>query len=417
MKKVLIITEFFPPTPIVGGLRMAMFSKYLPEHDWEPYILTSKTDEEDKKKFLDIEELPPENNQLRVKYALKEKEQYQADLSIIDRIKGIYAPELTNPPGAYRLFKRNADAFIGKISPDIILASAPTLFPIRVAKAMAEKYKIPWIADFRDIIEEARGEKDGLKETIRFIRTKNSRNRMIQKANRIITISKYLQEILQKQVRRKVDIIHNGYDDSVFYPRKKFRANSKLTITYAGRLMSEFFRNPTILFAAIKELTENGTIPKDQIEVNFYGTEKEKLETYITQFKLHGIVNLKERILYSKVPELLSKSDVLLVLTNHNRKGVLTTKLFEYMGVEKFVLCVPSGSDEMDEVIRKANVGKTVRNVDEAKECLANLFNEWKQKGEIAISPNSDYIKGFGRKALTGKLANILDSVIAKTRS
>ena len=40
MKKVLIITYNFPPSPAIGSVRLGGLAKYLPEFGWEPIFLT-----------------------------------------------------------------------------------------------------------------------------------------------------------------------------------------------------------------------------------------------------------------------------------------------------------------------------------------------------------------------------------------
>ncbi|MBC8484897.1 MAG: hypothetical protein H8D45_02525, partial [Bacteroidetes bacterium] len=43
MKKVLMITNAFPPYKYVGRHRIIQFAKYLPEYNWEPIIVTPTT--------------------------------------------------------------------------------------------------------------------------------------------------------------------------------------------------------------------------------------------------------------------------------------------------------------------------------------------------------------------------------------
>src|SRR5437667_1289200 len=40
MKKVLLVTYHYPPTPIVGAIRPSKFAQYLPEFGWETTVLT-----------------------------------------------------------------------------------------------------------------------------------------------------------------------------------------------------------------------------------------------------------------------------------------------------------------------------------------------------------------------------------------
>src|SRR5881628_513222 len=41
MRRVLLITYYFPPSAAVGALRPAKFAKYLPQLGWNPYVLTA----------------------------------------------------------------------------------------------------------------------------------------------------------------------------------------------------------------------------------------------------------------------------------------------------------------------------------------------------------------------------------------
>jgi len=42
MKKLLMISYYYPPLINVGGLRTLVFSKYLPGFGWKPYVLLVK---------------------------------------------------------------------------------------------------------------------------------------------------------------------------------------------------------------------------------------------------------------------------------------------------------------------------------------------------------------------------------------
>src|SRR5688572_4281237 len=40
MKKILIISYFFPPANFAGSYRLESFAKYLPENGWKPIVIT-----------------------------------------------------------------------------------------------------------------------------------------------------------------------------------------------------------------------------------------------------------------------------------------------------------------------------------------------------------------------------------------
>src|SRR4030042_883795 len=60
MKKVLIISYYWPPSGGPGVQRMLKFVKYLPEFDWQPYVLTPRYGEFPALDFSLIDEIPIE---------------------------------------------------------------------------------------------------------------------------------------------------------------------------------------------------------------------------------------------------------------------------------------------------------------------------------------------------------------------
>ena len=59
MKKVLIITYYFPPSGGPGVQRVLKFAKYLPEFGWEPVILTVKDGDFPARDESLLKEIPP----------------------------------------------------------------------------------------------------------------------------------------------------------------------------------------------------------------------------------------------------------------------------------------------------------------------------------------------------------------------
>lgn len=413
MKKILIISENFPPSPIVGGIRMAMFSKYLPDFGWDPYILSTENNY-GSKGTIDIKGLPAEKKITRVLSSQGSKNASFLNSHGLMRLRHILSPEKTNPPNSYFAFKEHSSRVIRHVNPDIILGTAPTLFPLSVSRDMSKVFNIPWIADFRDIIEQTY---DGPMKPVQFFRyhrLKLRRNQIIQSSSRVLTVSRSLADTLRVGLKREIDIIPNGYDEDMFngvkfmsYPTPKF------TISYTGRLMDIRLRNPTIFFTALHDLLTEGLMTRSNTEVNFYGTEKEMLEPYVEKHGLADIVHCKDRVSYSKIPAILSASNVLLVVTRFGRKGILTTKLFEYMASGKYILCVPNDKEVIEECLVASNSGTAVSTVQETKQCLTDLFKEWRATGKIESNNiNYSYIGGFGRRHITRKLAGILNEVV-----
>ena len=60
LKKILIIAYAFPPMSYVGVYRTLRFCKYLPQHNWQPVVLTIKEYGDLEKNYALMDQIPKE---------------------------------------------------------------------------------------------------------------------------------------------------------------------------------------------------------------------------------------------------------------------------------------------------------------------------------------------------------------------
>jgi hypothetical protein len=108
----------------------------------------------------------------------------------------------------------------------------------------------------------------------------------------------------------------------------------------------------------------------------------EALQHYPKSQKLSVFMDL---VSIKEIPSLLQRSSAILVLTNKSTKngpkGIMTTKFFEAVGVEKPVLCVPSDEGCLAQVIAKTNAGVAAKSVEDVKAFITEKYNEWQKNG------------------------------------
>jgi len=79
----------------------------------------------------------------------------------------------------------------------------------------------------------------------------------------------------------------------------------------------------------------------------------------------------------------MNKSSVLLILcniiTNKNYFGIMTTKFFEAVGVNKPVLCIPDNQDNLSKLIKELNCGLASSEAIEVEDFLLTSFLEWEK--------------------------------------
>jgi glycosyltransferase involved in cell wall biosynthesis len=407
-KSVLIVTPFFPPQSHVGGLRPAMFSKYLPFFGWEPIILTRVYPENDEMhdNLMPLSGLPPNDKKYSLVWGSGDEKKAQVNRKLRDKIIHFLRPDISQPPGYVTEKIIYAEKALKDIAFDLIFATSPHLGCLTVGAYLANKFKKQWVADFRDIIEQDKFE--GIKENIYKQRILHRRKKIVQAASAVVTVSQHHAKKLESAFSRPVDVIYNGYDHEKFALAGKYKSN-KFLIVYMGRLLSQWLRDPQPLFEALDLLLSNGKILLEDLEINFYGTEPNLLNKIASNSKCMDVINVMPRVPYDNVPEILKKSCINLVLTNKDRHGILTTKVFEYLAVGRPTLCIPGDGGELENIIESSGIGFVGRTVNEIAEFLMTKYDEWKETKMLESCPIMDIISFYSRKEQTRQLVSILD--------
>ncbi|MBR5189125.1 MAG: hypothetical protein IKW17_02580, partial [Paludibacteraceae bacterium] len=88
----------------------------------------------------------------------------------------------------------------------------------------------------------------------------------------------------------------------------------------------------------------------------------------------------------NEIPRLLNQSSIILVLTNKGNRGIMTTKFFEAIGVEKPILCVRSDEECLAQTIKETNAGLAATTVEEVKQFILHHYQQWQQNGYTHIN-------------------------------
>jgi len=409
---VLMVCSTFPPQSSVGGLRPAMFSKYLPTFGWEPVIFTRVLPPKDLlwEPTMEIEGLPKYEKRISVFFGTKEKKTYHGR-TFYTLMRHFIFPDYAHPAGLVEKMLDASKQSISENKINAVWATSPPLGCLTIASKIAKKLDVPWIADFRDIQEQdlASGFRLKLLHYRMFIR----RRHIIRSASAIVTVSEHHARALKKKSGKKINIIPNGFDPEMFKGQPLFRFK-KFSIIYMGRILSEWLQNPRPLFDALDLLIYNGNFNEKDIEVLFYGTEAALLEKLLQHHKCRNVVKAVSRVPYKEVPSILQKSCILLVLTNKGRMGILTTKVFEYIGAQRPILCVPGDGGELDALIRDSQSGVSCSTADTVATVLKHWYEEWKKTSTVVCQNKRNEILKYSREEQTGRLANLLNSVCSE---
>ena len=270
MKKVLIITYYWPPAGGSGVQRWLKFSKYLPENGWKPIIYTPDSPSFDVKDVDLLSDIHPEveicKSSIWEPSSLKEKifgksessnagiiqDKSSARNQILNWIRGnIFIPD----PKVYWV-KPSIKFLSKKIQEDEITHIVSTGPPHSMHLiALGLKKRLPnlkWIADFRDPWSEL----DLLED---FKLSQKSRNKyqelerqVLKSADITLTVSETWLKSFKRLGSSNVELITNGFDEEDFEVIDK--KNNKFIIGHFGLL--NHLRNPKNLWKALNDICE-----------------------------------------------------------------------------------------------------------------------------------------------------------------
>jgi glycosyltransferase involved in cell wall biosynthesis len=443
MKRVLILTYYYPPTGGVPVMRIFKLSKYLTQFGWQPIILTAEQNTFVVQDENLLDELPENVIIYRTRPNFTQK--------LIAHIRYLFRKGNTDPhtgihrsPKASQLyttfrFIRNflsqafyfPDDFIGwrkivnkqiagiiqdhKI--DLILSSSPPHSIHLAALDIKKKYNIPWIADFRDPWSLQFDIIKPLTPIHRFI-GEYYEKKIVSNADAILnvspTMSEHLITIYPFLNQDKVITFMNGYDGQDFqiYQNRK-KDKSKFIITYVGTFYLR--QSPITFYDGVAKFLLKNPAAKSRFLVQIVGKSQNDYEEYPSQIGIADNVLQVGFVPHQRLGQYLANSDILLLLVYGQKNKynyVYTGKLFEYLPWRKPILLL-SHQGVCTDFILQNNIGKVVALDDEEGlvDILAEFFQKWEKHISIDFGMSQELTLQYERKNQTQKLACIFNRI------
>lgn len=423
MKKVLIIANLFHASPRIPSL-----AKYLTEFGWQPIILTTPIGESPDSRFG-----PPNDfkNNVRTIETGNFSTPYEQKGNMLTKINERFNITSKRSLSFLKLFYRFYSAIVNYPDSEkgwkpfavnsgsevlqnegvdaMISSSSPVTCHI-IAKELKIKYKIPWVADFRDLWTQNFIYGYGY---LRKLIERRLELKTLSVADALVTVSQPCAEKLKElHKREEVYTITNGFDPERL-DEEKIDLTSKFTITYTGYIYRRQ-QDPSKLFAALQDLISDETIDPNDIEVRFYGPELEWLPNEIEEYGLSAIAKY-----YGILPRQISfkkqRESWLLLLFNwedEREKGCYPLKVFEYLAAKRPILATGGfGSDVIEKLLEEIKAGMYCKTVEGIKKVLSELYSEYKLKSEITYNENMEKINKYSYREMARKFAEVLDTI------
>lgn len=447
MKKVLIISYYFPPSGGPGVQRVLKFVKYLPQFGWEPVVLTVKDGDFPARDESLLNEIPAN---IRV-YRTHIFEAYNLYRRLTGRKKGSALDvDNINKEGKQKLSERFANFvrstfFIpdgrrgwlkyavdeGKNilineKPDIIFSSSPPYTCALIAnklKIYSEKKlkrNIPWVSDFRDAWTNYLTTPK--RWFIPSMIDKHYERTTLINSDVVTIVSKGFKDDFDSKYpdiskNKQYELIRNGFDGSDFeiaVPEQKTK--DKLTIVYTGSMYGK--RNPYFFIDTLTGLCAKNKIDKNKIRIYFVGRCGQEIHDYLDKSAIKEAIEIIPYIPHSESIKYLLRADAMLLIIDEDKysKMILSGKVFEYLGAslitgKPVIAIAPEG--EAADLIKETNSGYVIphNNTELLSTAILNLYNSIFGNTDSSISVNKEEILKYDRKNLTKKLAEVFDKI------
>ena len=217
-----------------------------------------------------------------------------------------------------------------------------------VAWLLKRKFKeLLWIADFRDL---------HVDPTYRNYLWKNLQlwfnKKILCKASFVTTVSEGLAQNL-RTFNKDVFVLPNGVSK---IPKKQERYHDRFTISYTGAMFQDK-RKPQLLLRALRVLIDEGKIDKNTIRIKQAGRDLAIWAPLVKKYGLESIFEPAGVVPLGEAHLIQSQAHINLLLTTSHAsyKGVLTSKIFEYLAAANPILVIINGP--RDEIYEEAMSG------------------------------------------------------------
>ncbi len=366
MKKVLIITYYWPPQGGVGVQRWLKLSKYLLKHNCEPIIYTQSKGLSSLEDPSLLSSIPVGLKILRNQifepnkfFSFFSNKRPSSDILIQDSTNFftkilIWLRANLFIPDSRCLFIKPSILFLNnylqKNHVDLIISTGPPHSMHLIALALKNQHNIKWIADFRDpwtYIEYF--EKLPLLNTQKK-KHKNLEKEVLSQADLVLSVSDSWAKDFNQLGAKKTAVLTNGFD-AEDYKYTNLNQNKSFIIGHFG--LYNQLRDHVFLWDVIKKISHDIPSFKQDLKIIFSGEVHANFFKQIHHFGLTNKLDYFSYLPHSDAIRKMLESDILLVTQGDTRSvsGRLPAKLFEYIGARRPILAIGAKNSDLEKIM------------------------------------------------------------------
>ena len=436
MKRVLIISYYWPPTGGSGVQRWVKFAKYLPSEGWQPVIYTPENPEQLAIDESLAAEIPAEVEVIKTRIV----EPYEIYKKLLRKSGHSKEAVEVNPVNAQNksflqkvamwvrgnLFRpdprcmwigpsvRFLKKYLKEHPVDLIVSTGPPQSMHLIGRRLALETGLPWIADFRDPWTKIFYFKH-LSMTPGTERWhKKMEKKVLDDTSAVVAVSPLVQQEFQAMTSTRVELITNGFDECDFAAEPCHEAeggsDNEFCVTHTGLFAAD--GNPTVLWEVLAEKCASDNAFRKALKIKLIGKTDDSILTALNEAGLSECVKNIGYLPHSEAVEQQRNASLLILPLRKEPeyKAVLPGKLFEYLASRRPVLGIGQKDGAMAMILNETKTG-VVLDWEDREAIARHIDSCWEKHLAGKLVTDGANISQFTRRSLTNRMAQLFDSL------
>jgi glycosyltransferase involved in cell wall biosynthesis len=421
LKKVLIITYFWPPSGKATLHWPLDMAKYFPENNWEPVILTVDEEKFSHPDYSLLKEIDPGIKTIRTKtwepfsiykrFTGKSKDQqliaYEtistSNKKLSHRISiwirmNLFVPDAR--AGWYFYGVKGGKEFLSREKVDVIISIGPPHSTHLIGRRLSIDNNIPHFPVFIDPWVDIVYYKN-FKRNPATLKLDNYFERsVLQNAKGVVFVTNSMREDYIRKynfLEEKSKVLYWGYSEDSFTNIKPEKKEDSEVILHGGNIFD--YQDVPAFWRKVKKEIDKGR----KMKLKFLGTVSPGIMNSISAAGLSDYTEYKGFLPYKDMLKEMSGADFLLVCATERRH--VPGKLFEYLRTGIPVIAFGNDNEEVNNILAGSSGGR--------------LFSYSEDGGEILDNPakymtKTDEIKKFDRRNIARGFADFINTFSSK---
>jgi glycosyltransferase involved in cell wall biosynthesis len=434
MKRILLLTYYFPPCNLTASQRPYSWARYLNHFGYYPIVITRSWDREitdprdvhrvsghqtehevcDGYEIYRLPYFPGWRDRLFTHGRGPIAGYFHRFLTLVE----VFMQNVFWWAPAYRNLFFFAIEYAQKHRSELhgVLVTANPYTMFFLGYKVHKKTGLPWVADYRDDWT-SRGwghwftRLPVLGILGRWLETRNEQ-KWLSTASGFVSISPEYVKSIGMHVNRPGEVVYNGYVDEDFARFRQTFNNEVFTVVYNGTLIP--MQNIEMFLSAwIKMVDMHGK--NIRMKLFFLGTaydqkQKQRIEKYL--FGYEDYFEVSGRMPRNEVIRKQSEAHLLLMVAYGAVKGSPGTKIFDYIACHKPVVLCPSDHDVIEQILTSSELAMIANDKQEAEDVLELAIAEFQATGNVKRNPNKEILERFSRFNQTRVLSEALNKFL-----